>query len=813
MNALLCGLRETRRHLGRTTFTIATLAVTVGLAAAALGLVHGLFSRSWPVTDPDTLAFVFRRMSNGATGHGQLSDRTAGYDARTANPAVQDIAGFQSLYLTATIGGTAVRTTGEVVTGSYFRTLGIATPLGRVLTEEDDQPDADAAAVVISDRFWRARFGASADIIGETFQLQDSVVTIVGVAPPTFHGMSDAFERRDWWLAAGAFHRGMLGRVRPAGTLIRLRPGFTTTDAAHGFRPYEAHLRESPETPGFMRPPDGVPLFVVSPINHVDSPMTPAADPWRRQLTAALMSLTGLIVAMVVAGLGSLSLAAAHSRQAEVAVRRALGASSATLVVHILAAPVLTGVVGGGMAIWVATQVVRLITNVMPEGVMLPWTMSLPVLTLAVPLAVSVSALAQLAALRNGLRLDVPATLGTMAAGITARTRSWSQWLIVPVGFASLLVVVGATHLAALMNVEFEERGFIADGRTAIDVSFNNTSEFAGASRRAAMLEAVARLPEEIRSVTGLTATFVERHFMAGQAATAVAAVPAGAPESASRPVRSIWAAPDLIDTLGLRLVEGRGLRATDFTHTPDRTLISAALAQQLWPGQPAVGKQYTVGQSSTSGTLSAKGTFEVVGVVADLVPVVGPRPSLPVQWTMRTPQVNALLVVHGRVSPTQLDRISQLLRSRDPLLTAFSARPLASHIDDLLRPERIATIVVVVGALCGLMLAAVCVYAHVTLAVARRRQEIAIRCALGASHLRLLRDTVRPLLALGTIGVGIGIWAGALALPLAAHLVRGGPAQASPSGIASPAVVLALIVVATWWPLIRTARSASLRP
>ena len=331
-----------------TATTVATLAVGIGGASAMFAVANGLLLRPLPVPDADRLVRVFGASDIAALGITSypnlqdVADRARSFDGMTIHQQTFAAYGLGDETLSAAV---------ELVSGGYFRTFGVATPLGRSLAPDDDRTGAPRV-VVISDGWWRRHFAADAAVIGQTLHLNGAVFTVAGVAPPSFHGSYDALHT-DLWVPLMTYDvvrpRGLDITRRTWGWLqasARLAPGVSLASARAEVAAIAAALRAE-----YPRENRALGLSVV-PASTLPESLTPDL---RRGLVFAL-AIAALALLAACANVANASLATVTDRRAEIAVRMALGATRADIarqwLAESLVATAAATAVGLLLAVW-----------------------------------------------------------------------------------------------------------------------------------------------------------------------------------------------------------------------------------------------------------------------------------------------------------------------------------------------------------------------------------------------------------------------------------------------------------------------------
>ncbi|MGH9433919.1 MAG: ABC transporter permease, partial [Terriglobia bacterium] len=471
------GVRMLAKSPGFAMVAFLTLALGIGANAAIFQLIDAVRLRTLPVRHPNTLAVIHLNKNHWGSGNfnGPYAEFTypLWQQVRQRQQAFSSIAAWGGDQLNLAMGGEVDNAHAIWVSGEFFTVLGVQPFLGRLISSSDDQPGC-AGGVDLSYAFWQRRYGGAASAIGKTLTLEGHPFPILGVTPPSFYGVSigerfdvavpvcaepvisgeysrvsSATARRDWWLA-------MLGRLKPGWSLARATAqlGVITSAALHetippqydadGVKHYLAYKLEAlPAANGFsnLRQDSSTPLWL-------------------------LLGLSGLVLLIACANLANLMLARASTREREIAVRLALGASGGRLIRQLLAESAMlaiAGAAGGGLLAAILSRFLVAFISTPDNPIFLDMPTDWRVLGFVAGLAILTTILFGLMpALRAG---SVPpgSVLKTSGRGMTAgRERFRLQRILVASQVAlSLVLLVGAgLFVRTLINLQNQPTGF-----------------------------------------------------------------------------------------------------------------------------------------------------------------------------------------------------------------------------------------------------------------------------------------------------------------------------------------------------------------
>lgn len=806
MNAFLqdlrYALRGLRRSPGFAATAIGVLGLGIGAATTIFSLVDTLYLKGLPVPEPSGLVEVYQSRNGSEYFNLSFVDYLH-YREHTTSFA--DLAAHYSHAPINLMTPEASREiNGSVATASYFHVLGLTPRLGRFfLPEEDRIPGRDPVAV-ISDGLWKREFGADPNILGRTIRLNATSFTVVGVAPPEFHGVPLGGLSTDVWIPSAMFHVGYrycdaFQRGCNVVTMIgRLAPGRSLSDARRELGEEARQLAAAfPETNR------GRGLLVIA---------ARGVDPEYRRamgsLAPLLLGFSALVLAAACANLAALLLARASARHREIAIRRAIGASRPRIIRQLLTESLVLSVAGGILGVLVAFWAKDLVAAFYAadsEGRTAYFGLSLDpaVLVLAAATAVLTGVVFGLAPALHASRADLGSGWKDATSSRVGRGSRLRSGLVISQVAISLVLAAGAGLLLRSLGGIYRGPGF--DPKPIVLLRLRPSLVAYDAENAQEFQRAVIH---RLETVPGVAASSpADRVPLPGWGDHVAIWSPGREPDLPEHALQvlSSRVGPRYFETLGLRLLAGREFRAEDRPGAPRVAIVNATLTRTLWGGGDAVGRTIVVdGVAHT-----------VIGVAPDAQYRDATQSPIPFLYASywQTPSIDRSPIdarLHVRVTGeprAMLARIRTEIAAVDPDVPISEDRPLTDWLDYSFQPVRIAgTILVAFGGL-GLAVSALGLYGLLAFSVARRTRDIAIRMALGADARRLARSVLRHGIALAAAGSAIGVAAVVASARCVATLLFGVPAIDPIALLGAAALLFAVAALASYLPARRVTR------
>jgi predicted permease len=763
------GLRVLAKRPGFTIAAVITLALGIGLNAAIFSLYNAVLLRPLPARDPQRLVNLYS-VTQGEPGTGIFSypEYSLYRDRNTSFSSVAAYAGGRVLLAGGSSAPESLQA--QMVSANFFDMLGASPALGRAFSLDEDNTPGAHPVVVLGYSLWQRRFGGDAGLVGRTITLNNLSYTVIGIAPRDFIGCDP--EVPDLWVPIMMNANVHLGPDmlldREAGWLFlvgRLKPGATQSQAQSEMAVLASQFHATDE--GKLRRST---VLVTR-----GSFLTPGQKSDLAPLALALMFAVGLVLLIACANVANLQLARGVTRQKEMGVRIALGASRGRLVRQMVVESLMlsgsAGVAGLLIAWWSAGLALRLAH---PPGA--------PALSLDVSpdwrVALYLAGISLLSGVVSGLmpalrasRQDPLVAIREEGGASTYRKgrRMRSAFVIAQVGGSLFLLIAAGLLVRALHKAQRIDTGF--DLTHVVVLSPDLLVLGYDSGRR---LEFDRRLAERIQSLPGVRNVAMSTTVPLGNdfSQSSVLADGEDFPAEQKLPIVNYnLVSPEFFDTLGISVVRGRPFTAQETSAGARLAVVNESLARQLWPGQEAIGKRFRQGRKSPP--------FEIVGVVRDTRNVYLWAASLPYLYLPLQPaaldefhDAKMLISVRGNPAPL-IAALPGLAREIDPNVSS-TAKPLAENLSIWIWPSQIGALLAATLGLLALLLASVGIVSVTSFAVSQRTREIGIRMALGAQPGGVVRLLVWQVAKPVAIGALVGLLAAAAVSRLLAQVLYG---------------------------------------
>jgi len=768
-------VRMLLKHPGLTLVAVVGMAVAVAFGAVTFSAVYTVIDGTLPLDQGDRLISIrsmdTRSLTEGRATH--LHDLATWRETLTSVPQLGAYRLVDRNLITPDERSEPARV--AEMTASGFRIARAAPLMGRVFTDEDERPGAPSVVVIGYD-LWQNRFAGRPDIVGQRIQLGDTPSTIVAVMP---QGFAFPVNNRVWTplrLDPANYERGHAPIVTVFG---RLADGATIDDARQQLATIARRLgAEYPRTHANLR--QRVLPYAYA---FIDNPEAL----WTYHLTQLLVTLLLVVIGTNVA---ILVYARTASRMGEIAIRTALGASRRRVVAQLFAEALAMSSIAAVVGLVVADIVLRNVDAAIGRvaGDQLPYWLRLHLTPGAVVYAAGLAILGAvivgvLPALK-ATRKQVRASLAQLSAGSSAMKlgRGWTFLIVAQVSVAVAILPLAVAGTAAWRRMETAEANAVKKQlvsatlfldapdapRSLTRVTVTEEDSLRTERENAVRyLDLRTRLVSRLRSEAGATDVVVASNAPGDESAMRMradvrGAAPGDTAGSGERVVGATGVDLDYFRVFGIRVLAGRAFQPGDYSAAATPVIVNRSVMRLLFDGQNPLGRRIRVVErfETRPGAAPKERWEEIVGVVSDF-PMDSGTPNLkvyrPLLPTDATPSMLAVRV--SGVSPaTFQNAMRRAALDVSPMLRLASMKTLEQTLEDNSAPTRLVIVGLELVTLSTVLLSAAGIYALIAFTLTRRRREIGIRAALGASPPRLLAGVLSRVMLQVGIGIAVGI-------------------------------------------------------
>jgi predicted permease len=773
-------LRNLRRTPLFTTVALCSLSLGIGANSAVFTIADQVLLRMIPVKHARQLVYF---TSPGPQSGYVMGENRFSYpmyrDFRDHNTVFDGVAARFATSLSLTYGNRSERIQAELVSGTYFDTLGLTTALGRSIAPEDDLRPSAHPVVVLTYAFWKSRFNGNPGVLNQTVQLNGHPMTVIGITAAGYHGFDpgarvDALvptmmkkemtptrngldDRRTLWLQ-------MVGR---------LRSGVSERQAQASLEPYYHGLLIMEMQTMKFRSENSRARFATKPLIFVTAAkgVSDLRDYFSNPLLI-LLGIVGLLLLIACANVANLLLARAVGRQKEIAVRLAVGASRARLVRQLVAESLILSLAGGAIGILFAWWTGSALLSLLSDSANLPLTANpdLRVLAFTLALATLSGVLFGLAPAWQATSPKLGLTLKDQAVNVSAaggHVRLRKALVISQVALSLLMLIAAALFARSLHNLKNVDLGFRRERLLSFSVD-PSLADYPSAEVRAAR---VRQFAEEVQQRAATVARVQSAavgvvQLISGDWRSSTIAIQGYQPRDDEN--MNPWfdtVSPGYFATLGIPILMGRDFSARDRMGAPRVAVVNEVFAKAFFKNQNPLGRRFGIGREPKD--------IEIVGVVRGAkYSKVDEQIPREVYLAFAQDENPSSLVVYLRTTgepKTVFSALRREVNALDPSLPLTGLRTMEDQLDESLSAQRMIASLSVFFGILATLLAAIGLYGVMAYTVTRRTREIGIRLALGADRTNLLGLVMREVAVLTAIGIAIAIPA-ALAL---SRLVR----------------------------------------
>ncbi|WP_058188365.1 ABC transporter permease [Terracidiphilus gabretensis] len=817
-------LRSFARTPGLTAIAVISLALGIGANTVIFGVTKHILLDRLTAYKPEELrlfAWISPKKSAVHSSWG-MSTRTPDgkrlstsftypvyQQLRRQNRVFDDVFAFKEFpRLTATIDAQSEAVSAQMVSGNFYRTLGVQPVLGRPILDSDDGASGSGPVAVISDEFWTRRFGRSPGVVGKTIQLNLTPITIIGVNPRGFTGASSTQEAPDviipfsmasiatpvwskkplltdpdlWWVP-------VMGRVKPGVSDEQARAALDVV------------LNAAVRSTATIGKDETVPSLILQDGSRGEN----YASVLFSKPAYVLMALAGFVLLLACANLANLLLARASSRQREMSVRLAMGAGRSRILRQMLTESLLLSCAGGlaglGLGYCGRNMIPHLLSSswhAFTSDIEFDWK----IFGFTAAISILTGLLFGLAPAWHASRTQVSSGLKDNAQSVTQRSRNVTGKTLVVVQVAlSMLLLVGAgLFVRTLMNLNGSHLGFRPDGILLFNLQPPRTRYSEPKD-----LAFYHRVEERLRSVPGVSAVTLSDMTLIANSNSDTDFTPDGLPkkpneEDQSANVMSVG--QDFFSTMGIRILAGRAFNATDTETSPLVAIVNQTLVKEFFPSNiNPVGRTFT----------QDKQHITIVGIAGDAKysNLHADPPAtfyLPYRQQLSGKQ-SMTYEISTRMKPAAIvPALRSAVASVDKDVPLLDVRTQQEQIDDTTKQQRIFASLTSGFGVLALILACIGIYGIMAYSISRRTNEIGIRMALGAQPGRVQRMVLREAWWMALIGVAAGLGAALAMGRLIASMLYGlKPWDPVTLGVAA-LLLVAVALAASWVPALRAA-------
>ena len=793
MDAFVADFRHALRGLLKsklfTAVALLSLALGIGANVTVFSLVNALAFKPLPYIDPNRLVDLHESSVTKLCEGCSVGTSFDGFiDWRKSARSFSDMGAYLERPFSVSGTETAERVGGALVSAETFDVLGMHPTLGRGFAADDDRIGAPPV-VLLSDALWTRRYGADRRIVGQTIHVNGVIHTVIGVMPPRFKFPEFA----ELWVPLTPNAAGFTRAQRDFGVVARLKPDVPMSAADAEMTVIAKGIEgQYPETQSEWTA-------------HA-TPLRSAFGAMPLSMYGALMGAVGFVLLIVCANLAGLLLARGVSRQREIAIRLALGASRVQIVRHLLTESTLLALGGGGLGLLVSTWGVD--AGVKAIGTQIPFYVdfSLDRVTLAFCLGVSVLT-ALLFGLLPALRAASPDVHTTLKETSATFKRSLLRgWLVIgELALAMVLLAGAGVSMKTIVRVSTPETGTDALDLLKGDLEFLDAKY----QNRAIALGAIHELVDRVSRAPGVTSASAHGfQFVAGFGRDDQNIRAEGADSSAAQGVSPRFAftvTPSYFATVRLPVLSGRRFDAQDSAGSMPVVMVNKHMADALWPGQSPIGRKIKLGAADSLPWLT------IVGVTGDIT-ARGKLTNYAYLPLDQATSDRATILVRSSGDPLQLiPTVRAATRAVDPDLPVIGMQTVRAERRDSYSAYRMYSTSFAVFAALAVVLAAIGLYGVIAYNTTMRTREIGVRIALGADTKHVVRLVGVEGARLVFMGIVLGLVGSVVLLRALSAIMFGASPVDLPVFAAMSALLAVVAMVALWAPARRAARISPL--
>ncbi|MFP5264634.1 MAG: ABC transporter permease [Blastocatellia bacterium] len=789
------GVRTLLKNPGFSAIAVIALTLGIGANSAIFSVVNAVLLKPLPFADPDRLVLLWHsypalKLDAPVSGKGFI-------DYKQQSDIFEEAGVATGWNVNLTESGEPERIQGRAVSAGFFPTLKVEAARGRLFSVEDDQPEHDRV-VVLTDGLWKRRFGSDPSIVGKTLTLNGNSFTVIGVLPAgiQFDTLGQGVEM---YTPVALTPQQMESRGNEwLLMLARLKPGVTLAQARAQMATIAGRIKE--------QEPEAYPADWSVTVQSLNERVVGDIRPHLLVLLGAV----GFVLLIACANVANLLLARAASRQKEIAIRTALGASRGRLIRQLLTESVLLAVVGGGLglllALWGVDVLVTVNRNNIPRAGEISIDPGVVGFTLALSLLTGI--LFGLAPALQASKTGLNETLKEGGRGSTGggRQRRVRGYLVVAEIALALVLLVGAgLMIKSFMRLLDVDPGFRTQNVLTMQLALPGTKYREAHQVRAFYQQAL----EQIKALPGVeSAAAISNLPLSGSISSGsfqIEGRPPIAPGEATPHSDRRVVTQDYFQAMAIPLMRGRYFTDQDSADSKPVVIIDETMARIYWPDEDPIGKRLS--WSSNNGNPVWAEIVGLVGAVKHLGLDAAVRGQLYMPHNQR-PSSAMYMVIRTSARPEGVaGAVKSAIQIVDKDQPVYNIKTMEEYLSGSVAKSRLTLLLFGIFGAVALILAAVGLYGVMSYSVTQRTHEIGIRMALGAKQTDVLRLVVGDGMLLTAVGVGAGL-AAALALTrLMSSLLYGVNATDSVTFVVISLVLTGVALVACYIPARRASK------
>jgi putative ABC transport system permease protein len=750
---------------------ILVLALGIGINTTIFSLINTVLLHPLPFKDPDKIVMIWETDLKKGVNRSIVSP--ANYlDWKEQNRVFENTSAWRFWFFNLTGGDMPERLQGFQVSSSFFPLLGVEASLGRTFLPEDEQTGRDSV-VVLSHGLWQRRFGADPEIIGRHVTIDGEKYTIVGVLPAQFRLFKVLNRELDLWVPLAIDPKQFSRDDHSINVYARLKPGITLEQAQSDINSIADRLEQEYPSTNTGRGAIIVPLR---------EQLIQKARPILLMLFVAVL----LVLTIACANVANLLLARSATRQGEMAIRMALGASRFRIARLLLTDGLLLALLGGGAGLIFSLWGIDLLNTFIPHRAIsrinefsadrqvIGFTVFVSLITgiiFGLFPALSLSDKKLMESLKQG---------GSNLSSSFRRMRILNSLVVVEIALAVMLLIGAALTIKSAVLLGRIDRGFDQKDLLTMQIWLSR----AGYNKSRDIAEFYRKALDRIESIPGVESASAINFLPLSRLSDIVNFTIEGAtapPTPKEQPSARYYVIDaQYFKTMKVPLLRGRYFTINDDDETNGVIIINETMARRYWPDEDPVGKRikpsFPVGKAPWRPE-SSNNSLTIVGIAADIKEDGLENSSLPQIYLpyLQNPSLLMNFVVRtGTDSMKFADQIQREIWAVDKDQPVYNIKLYEEIISDSFAESRIFTLLLSIFAVISLVLAAIGIYGVISYCVSERTHEIGIRIAIGAQTGDILKMIVREGFIITSIGTGIGIFSAFLLTRVLSSLLFG---------------------------------------